>query len=76
MTTSNYTKVFKQLKNKSAKLKKFIKHNKPKDRKFGKVTKKCLVCGNSRGHIGKYGINLCRRCFRDYAKELGFKKYR
>lgn len=76
MTTSSYTKVFKQLKAKPAKLKKFIKHNKPKDRKFGKVTKKCLICGNPRGHIGKYGINLCRRCFREKAKELGFKKYR
>ncbi|MEM1903602.1 MAG: 30S ribosomal protein S14, partial [Pyrobaculum sp.] len=25
--------------------------------------------------IRKYGINLCRRCFREVAPQLGFKKY-
>lgn len=75
MTTSSYTKVFKQLKNKPVKLKKFLKHNSPKPRKFGKNTKKCVRCGNPRGHIGKYGLNLCRRCFREVAKDIGWKKY-
>jgi len=75
MTTSSYTKMFKQLKNKPAKLKKYMKHNSPKERKFGKQTKRCVRCGNSRGHIGRYKLNLCRRCFREDAKNLGFKKY-
>ncbi len=75
MTTSSYTKVFKQLKNKPIKLKKFLKHNSPKPRKFGKNTKKCVRCGNPRGHIGKYKLNLCRRCFREIAKSIGWKKY-
>ncbi len=75
MTYSDYKKVFKQLKVKPVKLKKFIKHNAPKKRTFGKSTKKCERCGNPRGHIGKYNINLCRRCFRETAKNLGFKKY-
>ena len=75
MTYSDYKKMFKQLKKKPVKLKKFIKHNSPLPRKFGKTTKRCVRCGNPRGHIGKYGINLCRRCFRDCAKKLGFKKY-
>lgn len=66
----------KQLENKEPKLKKFLKHNVPKDRNFGKSTKKCRFCGNVRGHIGKYGINACRRCFRQMAKNMGFKKYK
>jgi ribosomal protein S14 len=76
MTTSDYKKVFKQLKEKPVKLKKFLKHNEPKKRATGKNRKRCLLCGNPRGHIGKYGLNLCRRCFRDNATNLGFKKYR
>jgi len=76
MTTSDYKKVIVQLKNKPAKLKKFIKHNAPKDRKFGKQTKHCRFCGTTRGYIGMYGIDSCRRCFRDMAKTMGFKKYK
>lgn len=75
MTISDYKKVFKQLKNKSVKLKKFLKHNAPKPRKLGKSTKRCVRCGNPRGHIGKYKLNLCRRCFREQAQKLGWKKY-
>lgn len=75
MTISSHTKMFKQLKNKAVKLKKFLKHNSPKPRKFGKNTKRCVRCGNPRGHIGKYRINLCRRCFREIAKDIGWKKY-
>ena len=75
MTYSDYKKVFKQLKSKPVKLKRFLKHNSPKDRKFGPKTKSCRMCGNPRGHIGKYGLNVCRRCFRNFATKLGFKKY-
>lgn len=75
MTTSNYNKVFKQLKNKPAKLKKYIKHNAPKKREFGMATKKCRRCGRFGAHIEKYKIGLCRQCFRLHAKDIGFKKY-
>ena len=34
------------------------------------------VCNTPRGIIRKYGINICRRCFRDYAKDIGFQKVR
>lgn len=51
------------------------KHNKPKDRDFGKGKKKCVICGSTRGHISRYGLHVCRRCFREIAEELGFKKY-
>lgn len=75
MTTSDFRKVFTQLDNKPIKLKKFMKHNAPKKRTCGKALKKCTRCGNSRGFIGKYGLDVCRRCFREIARNLGFKKY-
>ena len=75
MTSSNYEKAFTQLKVKPVKLIKYIKHNKPKERKFGVQTKRCKRCGRFGGHIQKYRINICRQCFREIAKEIGFKKY-
>ncbi len=75
MTTSSYTKVFKQLKSKPAKLLKFKKHNAPKKRTCGKALHKCRMCGRAGGHIQKYGLKLCRQCFREIAKDIGFKKY-
>lgn len=75
MTTSDYKKVFKQLKNKPAKLKKFLKHNAPKQRKFGINYRHCKRCGRVGAHIQKYGLGLCRQCFREIAKGIGFKKY-
>ena len=75
MTVSDYSKAFKQLQSKPAKLKKYNKHNKPKERAFGPTTKKCKRCGSNKGHIGKYGMGLCRKCFREIAPKIGFKKY-
>ena len=75
MTCSDYRKVFKQLNAKPVKLRKFLKYNKPKDRKFGRSTKKCRRCGSTRAHISSYGLNLCRRCLRETALYIGFKKY-
>ena len=75
MTSSSYKKVFKQLKAKPVKLKKFIKHNAPKTRSCGKNLHKCRRCGRTGGHIGKYGLNLCRQCFREIATSIGFKQY-
>ena len=34
------------------------------------------VCNNRRGIIRKYGLDICRRCFREYASDIGFMKYR
>ena len=75
MTTSNYKKVFKQLVHKPVKLAKYIKHNAPKERKFGRGSVKCKLCGRHSANIGKYNLNLCRTCFRDIATKIGFKKY-
>ena len=75
MTSKDYKKVFKQLVNKPAKLKKFLKHNAPKKRNFGVGSRKCKRCGRYGAHIQKYNLNLCRHCFREIAKNIGFKKY-
>lgn len=56
------------------KRKRFLRNNAPKKRAFGQSLTRCTRCGGRRGHINKYGLNICRRCFREVAKELGFKK--
>ena len=34
------------------------------------------VCFTKHGLIRKYGLYMCRRCFREYASDIGFKKVR
>ncbi len=75
MTASDWKKMIKQLENKPAKLQKWKKHNKPKDRDTGEAQYKCRRCGRTGGHIHKYDLHLCRQCFREIATEIGFKKY-
>ncbi len=75
MTASDWNKVMKQIEKKPAKLSRFLKYNKPKPRKYGRATKKCEICGRIGAHVGNYGINMCRQCFRQVAPKLGFKKY-
>lgn len=75
MTTSNHKKVYKQLNSKPIKKAKFIKFNQPKERSCGIALRKCKQCGRMRAHIRKYGLHLCRQCFREMSTELGFKKY-
>ncbi len=43
-------------------------------RKVGKGARKCVRCGTMRGIIRRYGLMYCRRCFREVAAELGFRK--
>ncbi|MGV8085539.1 MAG: 30S ribosomal protein S14 [Candidatus Bilamarchaeum sp.] len=45
------------------------------ERYKGKGTRVCRNCGNSRALIRKYGLFVCRRCFRDMAELIGFRKY-
>jgi len=35
----------------------------------------CKVCGTNRALIHKYGLHICRRCFREVAFKIGFRKY-
>lgn len=75
MTASDWKKELKQLKDKPVVMDKFIRHNKPKVRENGIGLNKCERCGRFGAHIGSYGLNLCRQCFREVAEEIGFKKY-
>lgn len=75
MTTSDHMKVAAQLRPKPAKYKKFLKHNAPKERSCGIARKSCRRCGRNRAHIDKYGLDLCRQCFRQKATDIGFKKF-
>jgi len=36
----------------------------------------CQRCNRKQGLVGKYDIWLCRQCFREIARDMGFRKYR
>lgn len=36
----------------------------------------CVTAGNGHGLIRKYALNVCRQCFREKAKDIGFIKVR
>jgi small subunit ribosomal protein S29e len=35
----------------------------------------CEICNSTSGMIRKYSMQICRRCFREKANELGFDKF-
>ncbi len=71
----SYEGILNQVKSNRNKVKRLKKHNKPKDREFGKAKRKCRRCGRrGRGIIRKYDLYYCRQCFREIANKLGFKK--
>ncbi len=37
--------------------------------------KRCGMCGVQKGLIAKYKLGICRRCFKQNAERLGFKKF-
>ncbi|MHA1910156.1 MAG: 30S ribosomal protein S14 [Candidatus Kariarchaeaceae archaeon] len=41
---------------------------------FGKGSRQCRRCGTHKGIIRRADLNICRRCFREIAPDLGFKK--
>lgn len=48
----------------------------PPEHKFqGKGQRKCRFCGSARALIRSYNLKICRRCFREVAEEIGFRKY-
>jgi small subunit ribosomal protein S14 len=44
-------------------------------KKSGKGNRTCVRCGTHQAIIRKYGLNMCRRCFRETAETIGFRKY-
>ncbi len=74
MTAKDYSKVKNQLGQKPAKWNKYVKHNAPKKRETGRNVSKCNFCGSTRGIVGQYKLNICRRCFRQNATKLGFRR--
>ena len=40
-------------------------------RKYGKAAKKCSRCGDHSAIVSRYGLNLCRQCFREIAPKIG-----
>ncbi|UKJ90222.2 ribosomal protein S29 [Theileria orientalis] len=49
----------------------FNKHPKT----YGQGSHQCCVCFNRHGIIRKYGLEICRQCFRERATTIGFHKY-
>ncbi|KOS19183.1 40S ribosomal protein S29 [Escovopsis weberi] len=43
-------------------------------RNYGKGSRSCRVCKHTAGLIRKYDLNLCRQCFREKSKDIGFNK--
>jgi small subunit ribosomal protein S29e len=57
-----------------------LKQNEPKGPFSHKIatneqSKMCRACSGFRGIIFKYDMTICRRCFREYAKDIGFNIY-
>lgn len=52
-----------------------ITSTKVKKQRYGKGSRSCRACFRHNGLIRKFDLNLCRKCFRDYAPTLGFKVY-
>ncbi|MCS7097643.1 MAG: 30S ribosomal protein S14 [Candidatus Methanomethyliaceae archaeon] len=41
------------------------------------IVNSCRRCGSKGGSlVKKYGLYLCRQCFREVARTLGFNKHR
>ncbi|MEM4296645.1 MAG: 30S ribosomal protein S14 [Candidatus Anstonellales archaeon] len=53
-----------------------IEHLKALTSKKRKGIRKCKRCSTAKGLIRKYGIYLCRRCFRELGESMGFRKLR
>jgi len=76
MTAKTALKQFKQIAHKKVKAAKYKKHNMPKVRSIAGRSRRCTICLRRGAHISRYGLHLCRHCFREKAADLGFKKYR
>ncbi len=46
-----------------------------RDLKEEKKKRKCRMCGTRQAVIRKYKLMVCRRCFKEIAEKIGFKKF-
>ncbi|CAJ2507796.1 Uu.00g089820.m01.CDS01 [Anthostomella pinea] len=44
-------------------------------RGYGKGARGCRVCTHKAGLIRKYGLDICRQCFREKSHQIGFVKF-
>ena len=51
-----------------------MSENKP-PRKDKLVPSICKWCGVHKGVMKRYGMHICRRCFKDNALKMGWTKY-
>ena len=51
----------------------FAHHWRTHPRTYGKDSRYCRVCRNTHGLIRKYGLDMCRKCFRERHELIGFK---
>ena len=54
---------------------KFPKEKHYKNPRKGEGDRFCQFCKRTDGLVGKYGLQICRQCFREKAVKLGFNKY-
>lgn len=45
------------------------------EKKFGRGSRMCKRCGSHGPVIRRYELYICRHCFREIARGIGFKKY-
>ncbi|MFH1285645.1 MAG: 30S ribosomal protein S14 [Candidatus Micrarchaeota archaeon] len=60
---------------KKARKKKIPFEKKARIKFMGRGLRACRFCGNSSGLIRKYGLGICRRCFREVGESIGFRKF-
>jgi len=46
-----------------------------RDTRMEKRKRRCRVCGTRAAVIRKYGLLVCRRCFKEIAERVGFRKF-
>ena len=51
----------------------YAHHWRTHPRNYGKDSRYCRVCRNTHGLIRKYGLDICRKCFRERHELIGFK---
>lgn len=75
MTAKDWKKSFKIMSHKKAESGRILKFNKPSEKKCGRGKRICELCNRRGALIRRYSLNICRQCFRDVAKNIGFNKF-